>query len=163
MDQELPKIKNLNEVGEAPFQFIEKVESILQGWDNTIRRTIYLFKTGTGMWGYFDKDSSQVTAVTNWNEDSAWIKGRYIKMSLFHRIHVRFYEPLKYTGWDPATRKEVPAQASDAILLITDSTYHQIQEQLTGRNPLSWLQLHFTSKKLKNRTMVYVDKVIWLS
>ncbi len=38
MSQEIPKIRKVAQVGETPFQFVEKQESILQGFDKTIKR-----------------------------------------------------------------------------------------------------------------------------
>lgn len=163
MDQEIPKIQKLNEVGEAPFQFIEKLESILQGWDAKIKKTVYLFKTDTGAWGYYDKDSSQVIEVNQWNKKAAWMNDRWVKMSLYHRIHLMFMFPLDYTGWDAKKRKEIPSQTQEAILTVTDSAYKQILEQLNGRAATSFLKFEFTTRKVQNRQSTYVDKVLWVS
>lgn len=163
MEQEIPKIKKLNEVGESPFQFVEKVESILQGWDSKIRKTIYLFKADSGNWGYYDKDTSQVIDVTQWKDKAAWLGDHWVKMSLYHRIHVHFHPPLNYTGWDPSSRKEIPATTSEAIIVVTDSAYKQILEQLNGRAATSLLKFQFTTRKIQNRQSTYVDKVLWVA
>jgi len=163
MDQEIPKIKKVVEIGETPFQFIAKEESILQGWDAKIRKTIYLFKTDSGNWGYYDKETSQVIDVTQWKEKAAWVGDHYVKMSLYHRIIIRFAQPLNYSGWDPATRREVPVTTTEAMVVVTDSAYKQIVEQLNGRPADSFLKFQFTTRKIQNRQSTYIDKVVWVS
>jgi len=164
MDNETtPKIKKLSDVGEAPFQFIEKTESILQGWDSKIKKTIYLFKTDTGFWGYFDKDSSQVIAVNSWKEKAAWIGDHWVKMSLYHRIKIIFNEPITYGSWDKISKKEIKMETKEAIVVVTDTTYKQLLEQLNGREETSVLKFHFTTRKIQNRQATYVDKVLWVS
>jgi len=160
---EIPKIKKIAEIGELPFQFIEKAESILQGWDATIQKTIYLFRTESGAWGYYDKKSSRIAEVNNWDGKSAWVGDHYVKMSLYHRVRLRFSAPLNYTGWDAKKRKETPAVADEAIVVITDTTYKQILEQLNGRAPESYLRFEFTTKKIQSRSSTYVKNVIWVS
>lgn len=163
MDQDIPKIKKLVEVGEAPFQYISKLESILQGWDQKIMRTIYLFKTDSGAWGYYDKETAQVLEVTQWKEKAALVNDHWVKMSIYHRIIVKFLSPINYSGWDETNRKEVPTTTSDAIILITDSAFKQIQEQLNGRAANSVLKFHFITRKIGRRESTYIDKVIWVS
>ncbi len=163
MDQDIPKIKKLVEVGENPFQFVSKSESILQGFDQKIQRTIYLFKTDSGAWGYFDKDSSQVIEVTKWKEKAALVNDHWVKMAIYHRIIVNFLFPLNYTGWDDVNKVEVPAETSEAILLVTDNTYKQILEQLNGRAANSVLKFHFVTRKIGKRQATFIDKVLWVS
>ncbi len=163
MDQDIPKIKKLVEVGENPFQFVSKSESILQGFDQKIQRTIYLFKTDSGAWGYFDKDSSQVIEVTKWKEKAALVNDHWVKMAIYHRIIVNFLFPLSYTGWDDVNKVEVPAETSEAILLVTDNTYKQILEQLNGRAANSVLKFHFVTRKIGKRQATFIDKVLWVS
>jgi len=161
--ENIVKIKKVSEVGEMPFQFIEKVESILQGWDVTINKTIYLFKTDTGKWGYWDKNRSRIVEINNWEGKSAWIEDHFVKMGLYHRVLLKFQSPLNYTGWDNEKRKEVPSVTDQAIVVITDTTYNQILEQLKGRAEDSFLKFEFTSKNLKSKNSSYVNKVIWVS
>jgi hypothetical protein len=160
---ETPLIKKIVDIGESPFHFIEKVESILQGWDSTIKKTIYLFKTESGNWGYYNKKAARITDVENWKDKSALIDDHYVKMGIYHRVKLKFLSPLNYAGWDTKKRKEVPATTEEGIVIVTDTTYKQIIEQLNGRNPDSVLKFEFTTKKIGGRNSTYVNKVIWLS
>jgi hypothetical protein len=160
---ETPLIKKIVDIGESPFHFIEKVESILQGWDSTIKKTIYLFKTESGNWGYYNKKASRITDVEDWKDKSALIGDHYVKMSIYHRVKLKFLFPLNYAGWDAKKRKEVPATTEEGIVIVTDTTYKQILEQLNGRSPESVLKFEFTTKKIGDRKSTYVNKVIWLS
>lgn len=161
-NQELPKIKKIADVGEVPFQFVEKTESILQGWDKASNRTIYLFKTDTGQWGYFDKDSQQVIDVTRWKDTAAWVSNRWVKMTLYHRAHLRFSQAITYSEWDSVARRQYPMQVAEAIVTMTDTAYKSLLEQMKGRNLEAFYQFVFTSRKLKGRMVNYVDKVVWV-
>ena len=163
MESESPKIRRLAEVGEAPFQFIEKLESILQGWDSKIGKTIYLFKTDSGAWGYYNKNNNQVIEVNEWEGKAALIGGYFVKMALYHRIQVRFQAPITYSGWDPVSKKEVPASTEIATLVITDKTYKQILDQLKGRAADSNLRFNFVTRKIQDRQSTYIDSVVWES
>jgi len=163
MDQDIPNIKRLIEVGENPFQFINKLESILQGWDQSKGKTIYLFKTDSGKWGYYDKTTSQVIEITSWNGKAAFVGDHYVKMALYHRIRIKFMQPIKFSAWDESARKEYPSETQEAITLVTDNAYKQIVEQLNGRAATSLLKFHFVTKKIGQRTSTYVDKVLWVS
>lgn len=163
MESEIPTIRKLSDIGDNPFQFIEKLESILQGWDAKIRKTIYLFKTDSGDWGYYDKETSQVVKVNQWKEKAALIGNYYVKMALYHRIKVKFMFPLNYAGWDPVAKKEIPAVAEIATLVITDKTYKQTLDQLNGRASNSFLKFIFVTRKIQDRQSTYIDSVVWVS
>lgn len=162
-NQEIPKIKKIIDIGETPFNFIEKAESILQGWDSKIRKTIYLFRTDTGPWGYYDKDSKQVIEIDQWKGKSAWINDHWVKMALYHRVKLLFTKPVTYSGWDSATRKPVKQTTQEAIVTITDTAYKSLLEQLEGRPAESILKFVFTTRKMKNKTITYIDKVVWVN
>lgn len=161
-NQDLPKIKKIADVGEIPFQFVEKTESILQGWDKSINKTIYLFKTDTGAWGYFDKSSQQVVDVTQWKKKAAWVENHWVTMTLYHRVHLRFSQPVSYSDWDSVARKQYTAQTSEAIVTMTDTSYKSLLEQMKGRDTNAYYKFAFTSRKLKGRMVNYVDKVVWV-
>ena len=163
MEKDIPKIKKVVEVGETPFQFIEKLESILQGWDKTINRTVYLFKADSGAWGYYDKETNQVIEVNQWKEKAAWIVDHWVKMSVYHRVRIKFASPINYSGWDSSARKEIPATTDEAIIVITDSAYKQLVEQLNGRPQSSYLKFIFITRKIGNKNSTYIDKVVWVS
>ena len=159
---EAPRIKKIAEVGETPFQFFELGETILQGWDKGIGRTIYLFKTETGNWGYFDKETEQVIEVMQWRGKAALIGNSWIKLSLYRRIRVFFNAIVNYSTWDHISKKNMYKQTQEAILTITNSTYDQLLGQMEGRPPESLYKFVFTSRKIGNRTMSYVNKVLWV-
>jgi len=161
-NQDLPKIKKIADVGETPFQFVEKTESILQGWDKTIGRTIYLFKTTTGAWGYFDKDSGQVIDVTQWKGKAAWVQNHFVMMTLYHRVHLIFAQPVSYSEWDSSANRRYQVEATEAIVTMTDSSYKSLIEQMNGRDANAVYKFSFTSRKLKGRMVNYVDKVVWV-
>lgn len=163
MESEIPTIRKLSEIGDNPFQFIEKLESILQGWDAKIRKTVYLFKTDSGEWGYYDKETSQVIKATQWKEKAVLIGDHYVKMALYHRVKVKFMFPLDYTGWDAVNKKEIPAVADFATLVITEKTYKQILDQLNGRVANSFLKFIFVTRKIQDRQSTYIDNVVWVS
>jgi len=161
-NQEIPKIKKVADIGEAPFLFIEKTESILQGWDKTIRKTIYLFKTDSGNWGYFDKDTNQVIEISQWKEKAAYVGDHWVKMSLYHRVRLKFTQPISYSAWDSGQRRQVQETTQDAIVTITDTAYKSLLEQMNGRDAQSVYQFTFTSRKMGGRTVTYVDKAVWV-
>lgn len=163
MEQEIPRIQRIAEIGDAPFQFIEKTESILQGWNAKIRKTVYLFKTEQGPWGYYDKETQQVVEVNDWKGKAALINNSYVKMSLYHRVRLKFLFPLNYKEWDVVAKKEFDSTTTEAIVVLPDTTYKQIMSQLNGRSPESVLKFEFITKKLKGRDTTYVGEVIWVS
>ena len=160
---EIPRIKKIAEVGENPFQCIEKTESILQGWDSTISKTVYLFKTDDGSWGYFDKETSQVIPISQWKEKAAWINGHWVKMALYHRVHVRFSEEVSYSEWNSEEKKQYSDSTLEAIITMTDTSYKSLIEQMTGRERDSFFKFGFTTRKMGKRTITYVDKVLWVN
>ena len=162
-NQEIPKIKKTADVGETPFNFIERTESILQGWDKQIKKTIYLFRTNTGAWGYFDKDSGQVIEINQWKGKAAWINGHWIKLSLYHRIKLLFSQPITYNGWDEASHKAVKQTVTEAITTVTDIAYKSLMEQAEGRPAESLFKFVFTTRKLGGRNVTYVNKVVWVN
>jgi len=162
-NQDLAKIKKIAEVGETSFQFIEKTESILQGWDKTAGKTIYLFKTDTGAWGYYNKERGKVVDVTSWKEKSAYVHDHFVPMTLYHRVHLLFTSPISYSEWDSATKKQKKDITMEAIVTMTDTSYKSMLEQMQGRDPNSFYKFVFTSKKLKGRMVNYVEKVVWVS
>lgn len=163
MESEIPMIRRLADVGDAPFQLIQKLESILQGWDAKIRKNIYLFKTDSGAWGYYDKNSNSVSEVNQWKGKSALIGDHFVKMALYHRIQVKFLFPLTYNSWDKIAKKEVPAETEYATLAVTDKTYKQILDQLKGRAANSNLRFNFVTRKIQDRQSTYIDSVVWES
>jgi hypothetical protein len=163
MESEIPTIRRLADVGDAPFQFIQKLESILQGWDAKIRKNIYLFKTDSGGWGYYDKNINTVSEVSQWKGKSALVGDHFVKMALYHRIQVKFLFPLTYNSWDKAAKKEVPAETENATLAVTDKTYKQILDQLKGRAADSNLRFNFVTRKIQDRQSTYIDSVVWES
>ena len=149
MNQEIPKIRKVAEVGETPFQFIEKQENILQGYDKTIRRSVYLFKMTDGNWGYYDKETSQTIPINQWKGKAAMIDGRWVIMTLYHRIHLRFSEQVIYSNWDKESRKEVRMQTPEAIVTITDSAFKSLTEQIEGRDPGSLFKFTYNMTHFK--------------
>ena len=77
----IPKIRVLSDIGEAPFQFFGVLETILQGWSKNKRKSIYLFKMEDGRWGYYHKPTEQVIAVEQWKEKAAWVDDEWVKMA----------------------------------------------------------------------------------
>lgn len=161
-NQDLQKIKKIADVGEVPFQFVGKTESILQGWDKSINKTIYLFKTDTGAWGYFDKDSGQVIDVNQWKEKAAWISDHWVKMTLYHRVHLRFSQPISYSAWDSVARRNYKQTVAEALVTMTDTSYKSMLEQMKGRDANAFYQFVFTTRKLRGRMVSFVEKVVWV-
>lgn len=162
--KELPKIDKLSEIGDKPFRYISTVEKVLQGWNSRVRRTVYLFKTDTGQWGYYDKESQQVIEIDQWKKKAALINGQWIKMTLYHRIQVIFNEPVVFSVWSKMNNKNEQMTAQEALITLTDTAYKHLEEQSKGRPPESWYKLSFTTRKKPNGngTMTYVDNVVWV-
>ncbi len=161
---EFPIIKRLSEVGETPFQVIKEFEKILQGWDAKKRRTVYLFKTVNDKWGYFSKESKQIMEVTAWDKKAAFIDGNWVKMSLYHRVLVKFSQPVNSTSWDSSNKRKTIVPLLEAIIILTDTAYKSLIEQMQGRQSGSWFKLSFmTKKKSGGGLMTYANKVIWVS
>lgn len=164
MTQDLPKIKRLSDVGDTPFQVVEMVEKILQGWNKKKKRTVYLFRTDDNKWGYYNKESKQIMVISAWKDKAAFVNGEWITMSLYYRLHVRFAQPVTSSSWDPDTRKKTTITLAEAIIILTDSAYKSLEEQRAGRPENSWFKLSFvTQKKKTGGSMTYANKVIWVS
>jgi len=155
---EAPAIKKVAEIGETSFQYIGEKEKILQGWDKELKKMLYLFKTDTGNWGYWDKETSQLIKVTQWKEKAALINSRWVKMALYHRIYVIFDQPITFSEWDSSQKKRVQKTTQDAIITITDSAFKQLEEQMNGRAQESWYKFEF----MKRNKGSYVNKVKWV-
>ena len=162
--QNVPKVQKIAEVGSNPFQYLSTTEKILQGWNSTTRKTVFLFKTDTG-WGYFDKPTGQVIDVNQWKGKAVFIGGQWIKMTLYYRIHVAFAEPVSLLVWNKEIKKKEQIAPKEVLITLTGSAYKQLEEQMRGRPPGSWYQLSFTTRKKPNGpgNMTYVDKVLWIS
>jgi len=161
-NQEIPKIRKTADLGEATFKFIEKTESILQGWGRALGRTIYLFKMDNGAWGYFDKETEQFMEVTEWREKAAFVYGQWVKMALYHRIHLVFTEELTYAEWDPSVKREFFKATQEAIVTVTDLAYKSLLEQMNGRDAEATYKLIFTTRKMGKRNVTFADKVVWV-
>jgi hypothetical protein len=164
MDQtSAPKIKRTHDVGETPFQFISKIESILQGWDQINKKMVFLFKADTGNWGYWDKDTEQVVEISEWEGKAAFIRGVKIKMAVYHRLHLLFTQPVIYGEYDSVSRKEIKMQTSEAIVTVTDQAHKLLLEQMSGRSQNDIYRFGWTSRKLGRRVIKFIDKVTWVN
>lgn len=156
----IPKIRVLSDIGEAPFQFFGILETILQGWSKAKKKSIYLFKMEDGRWGYYHKPTEQVLGVEQWKEKAAWIDGEWVKMAKYHRIHVNFLQPVTYSNWQSG--KKTQSQTHEAQFNITDSSYKTLEEAMKGRGKNSAYKLVFTTRKKKGGgAMTYVEKIVW--
>ena len=162
--QDLPKIKKIAEVGDKPFRYISTVEKVLQGWDSRNRKTIYLFKTDTGQWGYYDKSTQQVIEIDQWKKKSALINGQWIKMVLYYRIQALFAEPITFSVWNKMDNKNEQMTAQEVLLTLTGTAYKKLEEQMNGRTPESFYKLSFVTRKKPGGKgdMTYVDNVVWV-
>jgi len=161
-NQELPKITKVSEVGESLFQYIKEGEKILQGWDHMLKKTMYLFKAESGKWGYFDKETRQVLDVSQWKGKAAWLNGRWIKMTLYHRVEVFLEQPLTFNVWDKATTQNIQTTAQHVVITITDTAYKKWIEQMQGKIPGAFYKFVFSSRKLGARTITYVNDIVWV-
>jgi len=163
MTQTLPKIEKLTEVGAIPFQYLDNPENILQWWCKDDKKTKYLFKTDSGAWGYYDKLTTQVIEINQWKGKAAMVEGKWCKLTLYHRVHVRFSQPVIFTGYDPDQRKKIQQTAQEAIILLTDTAFKTLGDAMKGRDANSYYRLSFTTRnKPKGGTMTYVDRIIWV-
>lgn len=165
--QDLPKIKKLTEIGDKPFRYISTVEKILQGWNNSIQKTVYLFKTDTGEWGYYDKETQQVIDIDQWKKKAALINGQWIKMTLYYRIHIMFAESIQFSSWNKMESKNEQLIAQEALITLTFTAYKKLEEQMRGRAPESFYRLSFATRKKpgkgnEKKKMTFVDNVVWI-
>lgn len=151
--EKLPLVKSVSDVGTTPFQFVSKQETILQGFHTGLRRSVYLFRTPDKQWGYYESATKKVVRPSAWDGKSAFIDGAWIKLGLYHRVHLRVPEGLVYNT------KSGPKTVQDFIIPITDSAYKALESQTQGRPLDSFYQ--FEMKKLANNR-VYVGSVKWV-
>ena len=163
MNDDLPVIDKILEVGENLFCLLSVKEKILQGWDPKTRRTVYLFKTDTGDWGFYDKETNQVIEVDKWKKKAAWINGRWVKMSVYYKLNVVFEEAVTFSSWNKMERKVDKMTAVEAVIVLTSSAYDHLINQMEGRPKDSFYKLSFaTRKKAGGGNMKFVDNVIWV-
>ena len=162
--QDIPKIKKTAEIGNKPFRYISTVEKVLQGWSGRSKKTVYLFKTDTGQWGYYDKETQQVIEVDQWKGKAALINGQWIKMTLYYRIQAMFAQAITFSVWNKMEGKNDQMTAQEVLITLTGSAYKKMEEAMRGRTPESWYQLSFTTRKKSGGkgNMTYVDNVIWI-
>lgn len=162
--QDLPKIKKIAEVGDKPFKYISTVEKLLQGWDSSVKKTVYLFKTDTGQWGYYDKETQQVIEIDQWKKKAAFINGRWIKMVLYYKIQAMFAEPISFSSWNKMDKKKETLTAKEVLITLTATAFNKLEEQMKGRTPESFYKLSFTTRKKPGGggNMTFVDNVIWV-
>lgn len=161
-EEDIIKIRKIKEIGETPFYFLKEVGSVLQGFNKSLRKMVFLFKTENG-WSYYDKEINQVVKADRWKEDSVFMKGYWVKMSLYHKVHLQFLRPVSCTAWDKASKREYTAFAPEAIVTITDMAYKSLLEQTNGRNPNSLYRFVFVSRNIGGKTVSYIEKVIWVN
>ena len=147
---DIPKIKRISEIGEEPFRLVNMEEAILQGWDKTARKMLYLFKDQTGTWAYFDKNSKMTVQVPEWRDKEALVMGKWIKMSLYYRLHVAFENPITYSIRSRQGSQNF--QTYEGIILVPKAAYEMLQQQMVGRDPNSFYR--FKYKQLKSGTTV---------
>lgn len=159
-DLNLPRVRVIKEVGETAFQFLGLVETILQGWSPQKRKQVYLFKPDSGVWSYYDKNSSQIIPISQWSGKAAWVGDEWIKMTKYHKVKLHFLQPITFTSW--VDGKKQPQQGQEVIVTITDTAYKSFVEAAAGRSENSAYQFVFkTTKKKGGGSMTYVEKIIW--
>lgn len=154
---DIPKIKKVNEIGTTPFRVVEVKEKILQGWDKTSRKMLYLFKGSLGNWSYYDPQGKMEVEVPQWRDKEALIMGRWIKMSLYYRLHIAFETPITYSEFSYG-RGSQQHQTYEAIINITKKAYENLEKQMSGRAPGSYYC--FTYKNLAKGATV--DGAYWV-
>jgi hypothetical protein len=159
-ENQVPRLDKITEVGETPFQVIEVKEKILGGWDSVRHRGVYLFKTDTGAWGYYDNETHQVIEISQWKGKAAWMNEKWIKMSVYYRIHVVFASAVTFTTYDPSSKQNMKISWSEALIKVSDSTYLMLTNMIQGRDPNTFYRFHFAEKKKKGGgSMPLVDSV----
>lgn len=150
---DIPKITKTSEIGENAFRVVKVEETILQGWDAGQRRMLYLFKNNqTNNWAYYDKDRKQTFDVLDWRDKEAFIMGKYVKMSLYYRVHLVFDIPIEY---GVAGKKQM---TYEALVLLAKTAYEALQQQMVGRDLNSFFKFEY--KKLAKG--LSVSKVIFV-
>lgn len=150
---DLPKIQKTSEIGEHAFRLVKLEEKILQGWDAGQRRMVYLFKNNqTNNWAYYDKERKQTLDVLDWRDKEAFVMGKYVKMSLYYRLHVVFDIPLEYGA---EGKKQITYAA---LILLPKTAYELLEQQMDGRHPDSFYKFEY--KKLNKG--LGVSKVLFV-
>jgi len=160
--QELPRIRRIQDVGENHFQILGNEETILQGWDVGLHRNVFLFKTPNGVWGYFDKASNGIIENIQWDKKKALVNGRWVEMSLYHRLDIRFYQPIMATAYDKESHQAVQGQIQEANITITDKCYKNLIAQTAGRDPNSFYKLVWNTKKSRGREVTFPESAVWV-
>lgn len=161
-NQETPKIRRIQDVGEFPFQIIGNEETILQGWDPGIHRNVFLFKTPNGVWGYFDKGSNSIIENIQWDKKKALVNGRWVEMALYHRLDVRFQQPIMATVYSKEDKSTTQGPIQEANITIADKCYKNLMAQTAGRDPNSFYKFVWISKTVKGRTVTYPENALWV-
>lgn len=142
---DIPKIKKVSEIGETPFRVVNVEEKILQGWDQSTKRMLYLFKDSLGLWSYYSKEQRCAIQVTEWREKEALIMGKWIKMSLYYRLHIAFANPITYSVFNRGRNQQFTT--TEAIILVTKSVYEMLEQQFAGRPAGSYYKFGYKTLK----------------
>mgnify|MGYP007007267725 FL=1 len=135
----------MSEIGEMPWALVNIEEKILQGWDARSKKLLYLFKDDQGAWAYYDKYTKTTNQVTQWRDKEALIGDKWIKMSLYYRIHIKFASPVTYSVFRFGAGSN-QFQTYEAIVLITKAVYDQFME-LMGEHPNGWYKFEYKHLK----------------
>lgn len=146
-------MQRVSDLQGAEFRFLEKKETILQGFHPKLRKSVYLFRAEDKKWAYYSKSINKVIKVDRWQDKSAFIEGSWVKLSVYHRVHLLFPNSLTYKG------KNGETTVNEAIIPITDSAYKQLLDQMAGR--VSESIYTFEYKVLANKSL-YISGVKWL-
>ena len=135
----------------------------MQGWDKEARKTVYFFRTDNNVWGYYDKETSQVIEPNQWKGKSVFVSGHWVAMALYHRLYLRFTQQVSYSIWDTASKKQAQLSTQNAIVTVTDTAYKSLLKQANGRDPNSIYKFVFTSRKMGKKNVTYVKSAVWVS
>lgn len=158
---DIPRIRQITDIGTAMFQVVKYVEPVLQGWSKEHGRQVYLFRAEeSGKWAYYDKDQGGLVEVDQWKGKSAWIQDDWVSLSKYHRLHLRFVAPVTYKVFEKGEQRSEDTE--EAMIVLTDTAYKTLQDQMQGRGDNAVYQFSFkTKKKPKGGTMTYVEKVVF--
>lgn len=151
VDNTIPKIKKISEIGATPFRIQDVQEKILQGWSKRQKKMLYVFKADSGNWAYYDKESSTMVEISSWREKEAYIMGEWVKMSLYYRVHIVFEVPVNYSSYV----KDLGMQSQltyEALILLPKTAFELLEQQMVGRDPNSYYIFNY--KKLKKGSSV---------
>lgn len=156
----IPKVRIISEVGEAPFQVLGVLEVILQGWSPNQRRSVYLFKNQENLWSYYDKVSNKIIVADQWQGTKALIEDEWITMTKYHRLHVNFLDPVTFSIW--VGKRKQSQTANEVQLNVTDAAFKTLAEAMSGRPSNSAYKFVFkTQKKPGGGSMTFVERIIW--